>query len=109
MLEDLLDEFSRLLKGGVHGVTFLPEEFPGSDEWSWMLELPADDVGPLVKLQWQVPVRSHPLRVSWIHDGFRCWSDGNLLLKLGLSRFRYPSNLWRKARNMVLLFIKGSL
>lgn len=85
MLEDLLDEFSCLFKGGVHGMTLLPEELSGPDEWSWMLELPADDVGPLVKLQWQVPMRSHPLCVGWIHDGFRSWSDSDLLLKLGLS------------------------
>ena len=109
MLEDLLDEFSCLFKGGMHGMTLLPEELSGPDEWSWMFELPADDVGPLVKLQWQVPVRSHPLCIGWIHDGFRSWSDGNFLFKLGLSRFGYPSNFWRKAGNVVLLFVKSSL
>jgi len=44
VLEDLLDEFSCLFKGGMHGMTLLPEELSGPDEWSWMLELPADDV-----------------------------------------------------------------
>jgi len=36
------------------GVAFLPEEFSRSNEGCWMLELPSDDIGPLVGEQGQI-------------------------------------------------------
>ena len=66
------------------GMTFLPEELSGSDEWGWVLEFPSDDVSPLVELEWEVSVALDPVSVSWIHDGLTSWSDGD-----GFSEVRF--------------------
>jgi hypothetical protein len=42
--------FLSLIESGMSSVAFLPKELSGSDEGSWMLELPPDDIGPLVEL-----------------------------------------------------------
>lgn len=42
-------------------VTFLPEELPGPEEGDGVLELPTDDVGPLIQLERQIAVRANPL------------------------------------------------
>lgn len=49
-IEDEVDLFGGLLLGGVDGMSLLPEELSRSDEWSWVFELPSDDVGPLIDL-----------------------------------------------------------
>lgn len=69
---DLLDldlELGGVLGGGVSSVTFLPKELAGANERCWVLELPSDDIGPLVGKQGQVTVRSDPLGERGIHDG----------------------------------------
>ena len=43
-----------LLACAEHGVTLLPQEFAGAKEGRGVLELPADNVGPLVQAQRQV-------------------------------------------------------
>jgi hypothetical protein len=63
-------------------MAFLPEEFSGSDEWSWMLELPSDDIGPLIEFEGKVSVALDPVGISWIHDGLTGWPDGNWFSKV---------------------------
>lgn len=91
-----------LLLGGMGSVTFLPQEFSCSDEWSWMLELPSDDVCPLIKFDWQVSVTLNPLSIGWIHDSFRGWSDGNWFSQIRLSALGDPSDFRGKACDMFL-------
>lgn len=91
----------------VGSVTFLPQKFSSSNERSWMLKFPSDNIWPLVYSNWQVSMRVHPLVEGWIHNGLRRWSDGDRLLKVRLSWFSYPSDLWGKTLNMVFLFTKG--
>ena len=55
--------------GGVGCVAFLPEELSCSYEGSWVLELPSDDIGPLVEEQWEVSMGSNPLCIRWVHNG----------------------------------------
>lgn len=50
-IKDEVDLLSGFLLGGVGGVSLLPEEFSGSDEWGGVLELPSDDIGPLVQFK----------------------------------------------------------
>ena len=76
------------------GMAFLPEEFSGSDEWSWVFELPSDDVGPLIKFEWQVSVTFDPVCVCWIHDGLTGWSDGDWLSEVGFTGLGDPSDFW---------------
>jgi hypothetical protein len=63
-------------------MAFLPEEFSGSDEWSWMLELPSDDIGPLIEFEGEVSVALNPVGICWIHDGLTGWPDGNWFSKV---------------------------
>jgi len=55
--------------GSVSGMALLPEELSCSDERSWVLELPSDDIGPLIEEQWEVSVGSDPLGIRWVHNG----------------------------------------
>ena len=50
-------------------MALLPKELSCSDERSWVLELPSDDIGPLVEEQWEVSVGSDPLGIRWVHNG----------------------------------------
>jgi hypothetical protein len=40
--------FLGFLEGSVCCVAFLPKELSSSDEWCRMLELPTNDIGPLI-------------------------------------------------------------
>ena len=71
-------------------MSFLPQELPGSDEWSWMFEFPSNDVGPLVELEWQVSVTLDPIGVSWIHDSLTGWSDGDWFSEVGIAGLSDP-------------------
>lgn len=51
-------------------VTFLPEEFSSSNERSWMLEFPSDNVSPLVKQNRKISVAADPPGVRRIHYSF---------------------------------------
>ena len=62
------------------GVALLPEELTGSNEGSWVLELPADNVRPLVYLEGQVSMGVDPLLKGWVNDGLRGGSDGDRLV-----------------------------
>ena len=44
-------------------MSFLPKEFSGSDEWCWILEFPSNNIGPLVKFQWEISVRLNPFSI----------------------------------------------
>ena len=46
---NLVLEHGSVLFSSVGSVTFLPEELTSADERSRVLELPSDDIGPLVK------------------------------------------------------------
>jgi hypothetical protein len=69
---DLLNlklELSGALVGCVSSMAFLPEELACADEWSGVLELPSDNVGPLVDEKGQVAMRANPLCETGVHDG----------------------------------------
>lgn len=90
----------------MRGVTLLPKELSGPNEWSWVLELPSHDVGPLIQQHRQVTVGMDPLREGRVHDGLRGWSDCDGLGKVGLSRLGHPSDLRRKSFDVASLFIE---
>lgn len=52
--------------------THLPEEFAGSDEGSGMLELPANDVRPLVETEREVAVSTDPSGVGLVRIRAKC-------------------------------------
>lgn len=91
------------------GVTFLPKELSCSDEWGGMLELPTDNVSPLVETQRKVSVRFDPLAIAGVHDGLRCRSDGDGLWKIGLARLCDPSDLWGESLDVILLLGEGGI
>ena len=63
-------------------MALLPEELSGTDEGCRVLELPSDDVRPLVRKQGQVTMRSDPLCETRVHDCLTSRSDGDWLRHL---------------------------
>ena len=55
--------------------THLPEEFAGSDEGGGMLELPANDVRPLVETEREVAVSTDPSGVGLVRIGQNVYLD----------------------------------
>ena len=72
-------------KSGVGGMAFLPKELSGSNEGSGVLELPSDDVGPLIQFQGKVSMTLDPIGVCWIHDGLAGRTNGNWFSEVALS------------------------
>ncbi len=68
-VEDLEGFFLGLIGGFVCGVSFLPEEFRGSEEEAGS-HFPSHDVGPLVDEDGEVAVGLDPLVVHLSDDGF---------------------------------------
>ena len=63
-------------------VSLLPKELSGPGEGSWMLELPSDDIGPLVQLEWKVSVALDPVGIGWVHDCLAGWTNGDWLAQI---------------------------
>ena len=106
---NLVLEHGSVLFSSVGSVTFLPEELTSADERSRVLELPSDDIGPLVKEQRQVTMRPNPFSIGRVHDCLGSRPDSDRLRHLTLSRLGNPSDLGSEARYMVLLLIKRLL
>ncbi len=64
-------------------MAFLPQELPGSNERSRVLEFPSHYVGPLVHAKRKVSVRSNPLGKTGIHNSLTSRSDGDGLGQIG--------------------------
>lgn len=105
-IKDLEDFFRGLLLSQMRCVAFLPEELARSDERHWMLELPSDNVVPLVQLQGEVSVRLDLAGEMRVHGGFRCGANGDGLLKVRLSAFGHPSDLSGESLKMFLLSLQ---
>ena len=59
-------------------MSLLPQELAASDEGRRVLELPTDDIGPLVELERQVAVAADPLGVVRVHHLWGCVASGFL-------------------------------
>ncbi len=70
---------------GVRGVPFLPQEFGRAQEHP-RPQLPADDVGPLVKEHGQVAVRADPLGHHLADDRLARWPDDQGLFEFLAAR-----------------------
>ena len=79
-----------LLSRGECSVTFLPKKLSGPQERGWMLELPSNDVAPLIEAQWEIAMTLNPFGVGRIHDGFRGRTDGDGLGQLRTATARHP-------------------
>jgi len=66
-------------------VALLPQELSCSDERSWMLELPSDDICPLVQLQRKISMTLDPFSICRVHDGLTCRTNSNRLVQLALT------------------------
>ena len=108
-VEDLPDLDCGLLQGRVGGVAFLPEELAGPEEGGRVLELPPDDVAPLVELEGQVPVAPDPLGEGRVHDGLRGRPDGDGDLEVRGAGLGDPGDLWGEAFDVALLGAQGLL
>lgn len=73
-------------------MSFLPQEFSGSDERSGAAELPSDNVSPLVKLQWEISVTGDPFAVGVVHNGLTGGSDSNRFGQVSVAVFSDPSD-----------------
>ena len=84
-------------------MAFLPEELARTEEGGWVLELPADHVGPLIDLEREITVGANPLGKCGVHNGFGSGADGDRLLHVALARLGHPRDLRGKAFDVVSL------
>ena len=98
-------ELGSLLSGCMRCVALLPEELTGSDEGSGVLELPTDDIGPLVGQERQVTMRADPLAETGVHDCLGGGSDGDRFRHLTLSTLSHPCDLRSESLDVALLFV----
>mmetsp|Transcript_3892 Transcript_3892/g.9166 ORF Transcript_3892/g.9166 Transcript_3892/m.9166 type:complete len:306 (+) Transcript_3892:1190-2107(+) len=90
-------------------VPLLPEELAGADEGRRVLELPAHDVAPLVKLEREISVRPDPLGERRVHDGLGRGTDSDRLVQLRLAGLGHPRDLGAEALDVILLGLEGLL
>lgn len=105
-IKNSMNHFGSILFISVSGMTLLPKEFSGSNKWCWVLKFPSNYVWPLVYFQRQITVRMNPFWKWWIHDGLRCRSDSDWLIKIWLTRFCHPSYFRRKSFQMIFFFFQ---
>merc|ERR1740139_872609 len=100
---------SCIFGGGVASVSFLPEELSGADEGSGMLELPPNNIRPLIDHHRQVSMRVNPLSKRRVHNSLGRRSNRNRLSQLTLPRLSHPSHLRRESFQMLLFFLQRRL
>mmetsp|Transcript_28833 Transcript_28833/g.52959 ORF Transcript_28833/g.52959 Transcript_28833/m.52959 type:complete len:435 (-) Transcript_28833:189-1493(-) len=105
-LEDFEDLGLSLSLRGKGSVALLPQEFTGADEGSGILELPTDNISPLVKTEGKITVTANPLTVVRVHDGFRSGSNGNGLFHGSVTGLSHPCDLRSETLDMVLLGVQ---
>ena len=64
VVQNLEDFFRSLLLGGESTVAFLPEELTRANEGSGVLELPANDVSPLVQTKRKITMTTNPASIG---------------------------------------------
>ncbi len=69
-VENQVNKFLSFLESRMSSMPFLPEELPGPDEGCGLLELPADNVSPLVQEQGEITMGFDPLGIRGVHDRF---------------------------------------
>ena len=90
-------------------MTLLPEELSRSDERCGVLELPSYNIGPLVRQQGKIAVRSDPFCEAGVHDCLAGRSDRDRFRHFRLATFCDPCDLGSKACHMVLFLVEGGL
>jgi hypothetical protein len=70
------------------------------------LELPSDNVVPLVQLEGQVAVRLDLASEVGVHGGLRGWAHGDGLLQIRLSTLGNPGNFGSEALDVLLLTLQ---
>lgn len=102
-LQNVEDFLVGLFLGGERGVSLLPQELSASEEGNRVLELPTNDVRPLVELEGKISVGSDPLSKGWVHDGLASGANGDGFLHFALARSRHPSDFRSKVFDVLLL------
>ena len=72
---------------------YLPEELYGTNEGGGVLELPTDDVGPLVETERKITMTTNPTSVSGVHDGLGGGTDGDGLREIAGAALGDPGDL----------------
>mmetsp|Transcript_16181 Transcript_16181/g.33201 ORF Transcript_16181/g.33201 Transcript_16181/m.33201 type:complete len:762 (+) Transcript_16181:84-2369(+) len=108
-LQRLPDHDVGVVVGCVGRVSLLPEELAGAQEGGGVLELPADDVGPLVELEGEVAVGFDPVAEGGVHDGLGGGADGDGLGEGAVAGLGDPGDLGGEALDVVLLFLEAVL
>lgn len=94
---------------GMCRMSFLPQKFSTAKERSWILELPSDNITPLIQFEWQVTMTLDPIRKGWVHDGFRCWTNCNGFREFAISTLGHPSYFWGKSFHVIFLLLQPIL
>ena len=104
-VQHLPGEVLGFLRSGVHGVAFLPQKLPVTQEGPGGL-LPAQHAAPLVVLQGQIPVGLDDLGEVIAEQGLRGGTDAVALLQLLAAAHGDPGAFGSKAFHMVLLLLQ---
>lgn len=97
---------------------YLPQEFTGTNERSGVLELPTDNIGPLVQTEGQVTVTTDPTSVScmllftqWhtrIHDSLRSGTNSDRLLQFRRTITGDPGDFRGETFNVFLFLLQST-
>ena len=109
VVQNLHDFLASLLLGHVCGVTLLPQELSRTEERHGVLELPSDNVVPLVELERQVAVALDLLGVVAVHGGLTGRTHSQPLLQLVLAALGHPCDLSGETLDVILLTLKVGL
>ena len=104
-VQHLLGESLGFLGSGVHGVAFLPQKFPVTQERTGGL-FPAQHAAPLVVLHGQIPVGLNHLGEMLTEQGFRGGTDAVALFQLLAAAHGNPGALRSEAFHMVLFLLQ---
>lgn len=85
-------------------MAFLPQELARAQERLWVLELPSNDVVPLIELVGQVAVRLNPLGERRIHASLARRTDGDVLGQVTRARFGHPGDLDKRDGSTIARF-----
>ncbi|OQB54976.1 MAG: hypothetical protein BWX98_02177 [Candidatus Aminicenantes bacterium ADurb.Bin147] len=107
-VQDLEGFFLGFLGRGVTGVAFLPEKLGRPEERPGHF-FPADDVGPLVVKDGQIPPRFNPLRIHRADDGLGRRPDGQPLLQLFLAADRDPGDFRSESFDVLGFLLEEAL
>ena len=108
-IEGLLDHGVGIVVRGVGRVSFLPQEFAGSQKGCGVLKFPPHHIGPLVEFEGQIAMRTDPIAKGRVHNRLAGRTDRNGFGQIPITALGDPRHLGSKALHVVLFLFQTIL